>query len=171
MDLAVATRLPRRSNAAKAIVAAGLACGILDFTAACFTWWLWAGINLARIAQGIASGLLGPQAYRGGTGTALLGVALHFFIAFSAAIVFYLASRKMKFMTTHISVSGPLYGVAVYIVMYWVVLPLSSFHRSPFALKPTIVAVLTHIFCVGLPIAIAIKKFAGAPGSRPAVGR
>jgi hypothetical protein len=163
MSTAAVTRIQSRSNGTKAIVAAGLACGIMDYTAACVTWWLRARVTPARIGQSIASGLLGPRSFQGGYATALLGFAIHFLIAFTAATVFYLASRKLKFMTEHFLVAGALYGVAVYTFMYWVVMPLSAVRRGPFSLELTILAIVTHIFCVGLPIAIAVRKFAGSP--------
>jgi hypothetical protein len=148
-----------RRSASQAIVAAGLACGVLDFSAACITWWLRAGVKPIRIGQSIASGLLGPRSFQGGIATSLLGVAIHFLIAFTAATVFYAASRKLKLLTQHVLAAGALYGVAVYIFMYWVVMPLSNVRRGPFSPQLTVIAVVTHIFCVGLPIALAVRKY------------
>jgi hypothetical protein len=51
------------------------------------------------------------------------------------------------------------YGVLVYLVMYWVVMPLSNYHRRPFSLSVTIVAILTHMVCVGLPISLAVRHY------------
>jgi uncharacterized membrane protein YagU involved in acid resistance len=148
-----------RHSAGLAIVAAGLACGILDFTAACVTWWLRARVTPVRIGQSVASGLLGVRSFQGGIATSLLGVAIHFLIAFTAATVFYAASRKLKFLSQHVLAAGALYGVAVYTFMYWVVMPLSNVRRGPFSLELTVIAVITHIFCVGLPIALAVRKY------------
>ncbi len=133
MSTAAVTRTQSRSSATKAIVAAGLTCGIMDYTAACVTWWLRARVTPVRIGQSISSGLLGPRSFHGGYGTALLGFAIHFLIAFTAATIFYLASRKLRFMTEHFLVAGALYGIAVYTFMYWVVMPLSAVRRGPFS--------------------------------------
>ena len=43
--------------------------------------------------------------------------------------------------------------------MYWVVMPLSLTRKSPFNWQNTIIAILTHMFCVGLPISLAVRKF------------
>ena len=110
----------------QAIVGAGLLCGVLDITAAFVTAWTRRGIRPIRILQGIASGLLGPRSFDGGMRTAALGLGFHFLIAFTAATVFYAASRKLKFMTQRPIISGILYGVAVYLFMYWLVVPLSK---------------------------------------------
>jgi hypothetical protein len=138
----------------RAIALAGLTCGVMDITAAFITWGI-KGIAPARILRGIAAGLLGPASFRGGWRTAALGLAIHFFIAFCAATVFYLASRKLRFMTRRPVLSGALYGIAVYLVMYWIVMPL--IHTPRKTLSQSIVAILTHIVCVGLPISLLIR--------------
>jgi len=146
------------SPALPAIVSAGLTCGVMDITAAFVTWWP-KGILPSRILKGIASGLLGPDAYNGGWPTAALGLALHFFIALSAATVFYLASRKLSYLTRHPVIAGALYGIAVYLVMYWIVMPLSRYRHRPFTLSSSTIAIVTHIICVGLPISLIIAHY------------
>src|SRR2546429_4605289 len=103
-----------KSKAFPAIFFGGLICGILDITAAFVTSRLRGGSNPIRLLQSIASVLLGPTAFQGGLVTASFGLAIHFLIAFTAAIVFYLASRKLKFLIVHPFVTGPLYGIAVF---------------------------------------------------------
>jgi hypothetical protein len=158
------TSLPTRSFSANpscvlpAILAAGLTCGVMDITAAFVTWWP-RGIMPSRILKRIASGLLGPDAYTGGWPIAALGLALHFFIALSAATVFYFASRRLRYLTQHPIISGVLYGVGVYLVMYWIVMPLSRYHHRPFTLSSTTIAIVTHIICVGLPIALITRHY------------
>jgi len=131
--------------------------GLLDITAAFIRWG-----KPVRLLQGIASGLLGPRAFQGGSGTAALGLALHFFIAFSAAGVYYAASRKLAFLRKQAVAWGMLYGVAVYMFMSWVVVPLSALPKSkaPFSLTGLVLSLLTHMFCVGLPIALAVRRHA-----------
>lgn len=140
-----------------AIFWAGLLCGVLDITAAFITWAV-KGVSPLRVLQGIAVGLLGAKSFQGGWRTAALGAACHFFIAFSAAAIFYAASRKLTFMTRMPFVSGPLYGLVVYSVMYWIVIPLRVPGR-PFSWTATVIAVLTHIVCVGTPIAFMVRRF------------
>jgi uncharacterized membrane protein YagU involved in acid resistance len=130
----------------------------MDITAAFVTAGL-RGATPTRVLQYVASGLLGPGSFQDGAASAVLGLLVHFFVAFSATTVFYLASRKMAFLTQQVLVAGAMYGVAVYLVMYWVVTPLSAVRRGPFSWNSTIIAVLTHIFCVGLPIALSVRRF------------
>ena len=146
------------SRALPAIFWAGLTCGVLDISAAFITWAI-RGVKPFRILQAIASGLLGPKSFDGGWSTAVLGAACHFFIAYSAATVFYVVSRKLAFMTQRAILSGVLYGIAVYAVMYWIVKPLSLVAPRPFSLTENVVAIITHIVCVGLPISLIVRRF------------
>lgn len=149
-----APQLSRKSNALLAIFVGGGIAGILDLLQACilFGW---------DIPLAIAAGLLGPQAFQGGVGTYVLGVLLHFFIACSAAAVYYAASRKLRFMTEHPLVCGLFFGAAVQEVMNLVVLPLSALHtRGPYKLHDLILGLLVHMVVIGLPISFSVRRFA-----------
>ena len=145
----------------KAIVWAGLIAGAMDITAA-FVVYGFFGATPLRILQGIASGLLGPGSYEGGIATAALGLLCHFTIAFGAATVFFFLSRKLPFLTRQFVAAGILYGIAVYFFMGRVVIPLSRAHRNSFSLKMMIIGIVIHIFCVGLPISITVKRFSAS---------
>lgn len=143
-----------KGNALLAIAVGGGIAGVLDLTQACvlFGW---------KIPLVIAAGLLGPQAFQGGAGTYVLGVFLHFFIACSAATVYYGASRRLRFMTEHPLVCGLLFGAAVNEVMNLIVLPLSALHaRGPYTLHDLILGLLVHMVVVGLPISYSVRRFA-----------
>jgi uncharacterized membrane protein YagU involved in acid resistance len=144
------------SRAVPAIFFAGLLSGCMDITAAFITWWP-KGVKPSRLLQGIAAGWLGPTSFNGGTATAALGLAFHFLIAFTAATAFFVTSRKLTFMIRRPILSGALYGIVVYLVMYWVVMPLSNFHGIK-TVNSSIIAIVTHIICVGLPISLVIHR-------------
>lgn len=146
------------SRALVAIFWAGLIAGTMDITAAFVTLWP-QGISPFRVLKGIAAGLLGPEAYTGGRFADVVGLACHFFIAYSAATVFYLASRHISLLTRQPILSGALYGICVYLVMYWIVVPLSRLHRWPRSIKASALAIVVHIICVGLPISLVVRRF------------
>ena len=149
---------PPRPSAFRAISLAGLIAGILDITSA-FVLAYPKGVGPIRVLQGVAAGLLGrDSAIRGGLPTAALGLIIHFFIAFVAASVFYVASRKMAWLTHYTVISGFLYGVAIYIVMYWVVIPL-AFPNAQHFLSRDLTAVGVHMFLIGLPIALIVRRY------------
>jgi hypothetical protein len=153
---------------ARAVVWGGLAAGILDLAYALIEG-AWRGGAPMRILQAIASGLLGRAAFETGWRSALLGVALHFTIAFGAAAVFFAASRKLRFLLERPVLWGALYGLAVYFFLQLVVLPLSAIpwqvRLTPRGLASGFAA---HVFCVGLPIAFAVRRFGAAPTVRAA---
>jgi uncharacterized membrane protein YagU involved in acid resistance len=159
MTTAAAMPSSRKPNPLSAILWGGFIAGVLDLTAAFVTWGI-KGVNPITIAQSIASGLLGKGAFQGGMGTAALGVVLHFLIACSAAAIFYAISRPLTFLTQHAVQWGLTYGIAVYMVMYWIVIPLSAFPKSPHppSVSSVVIGVLTHMFCVGLPIALSVAR-------------
>jgi hypothetical protein len=144
----------------KAILLGGLSAGILDITAASVNSWLRSGRGPISTFQSVAGGLYGAETFNGGYRTAALGLALHFFIALTAAAVYYTASRKLKFMIRQPVLSGVLYGVAVWLFMYLIVLPLSAWKVSTYTFSSVATGILIHIFCVGLPIALIARRFA-----------
>lgn len=130
----------------------------MDITAALVVYGHY-GLLPMRLLQGIAAGVLGPRSYDGGIATALLGFLCHYVIAYSAATVYFAASRAMPILVEHYIGFGALYGVAVYYFMQLVVIPLSAATRRPFSLKLMVIGVVIHIFCVGLPIATVLNRF------------
>ena len=150
--------MEKNPNAMLAVLCAGLTCGVLDITAALVVYG-YLGAKPMRLLQGIASGLLGPEAFDGGPATALLGLLCHFVIAFGAATVYFAASRKIPYLVQYAIPCGAPYGVAVYFFMNRIVLPLSAAAKRPFSMKLMIVGVVIHIFCVGLPISLSIRRF------------
>src|ERR1051325_10967327 len=139
------------------ILRAGLTAGVMDITAALIVYAHWFS-NSVRLLQGIASGLLGKAAFEGGLATAALGLLCHFTIATGAATVFYGASRLLPALTRYVLVTGPLYGIAVYFFMQLVVIPLSAIGPRPFSWHLTLVGNAIHVCCVGLPIALTVRK-------------
>ena len=145
---------PSRSNPLLAIAVAGLLAGSLDLTQAFILFG-------TRVPLVIAAGLLGRQAVHGGPGTYALGILLHYFIATSAAATYYAASRRLRFLLQHPLVCGLFFGIAVELVMSYIVLPLSALHaRGPYTLHDVLLGLGVHMVVVGLPISFAIRRFA-----------
>jgi len=143
----------------QAILWAGSACAILDGLAASIQFGL-VGIKPVRVWQGVASGLLGERAFREGWLSGSLGLLLHFFIAFTFATIFVEAGRPIPFLARDYWISGPLYGIAVFLVMNLFVMPLSARPKRPVSSQAMIVQLVIHVLCVGLPIALAANRFA-----------
>jgi uncharacterized membrane protein YagU involved in acid resistance len=148
---------------AETIGVGGLIAGVLDITDAIVFYYL-RGVSPRTILQSIASGLLGADAFQGGTFTAALGLLLHFVIAFAAAAVFYLASVRVRALWRHPFIAGAAYGLVVYAVMNHIVLPLSAFNTRPLQINAVFFnLIFAHIVCVGWPIALAAHRSARVP--------
>ena len=147
----------------KAILLGGCTAAVLDILDPIIFFYFRNGVAPIRIPQSIASGLLGRPAFSGGINTALLGLALHLFIALVWATGFVLAARAMPFLHQHPIRSGLLYGALIYIIMNYLVLPHS--HAAP-SHPPTPVlinGILAILLLVGLPISLCNRLFAPNP--------
>lgn len=143
-----------RPNALLAIGVGGLVAGTLDLMQACilFGW---------KIPLVIAGGLLGHEAVHRGAGTYVFGLVLHYFIASTVTAIYYIASRKLAFLIESPLVCGLFYGMAVELVMGYVVLPLSALHaRGPYDLRDVLQGFLVHMVVVGVPVAFVVRRFA-----------
>ncbi len=142
----------------KAIALSCLIAGTLDLSDA-LIFYYFRGVSPTRILQGIASGILGRTAFTQGTRSALLGLLLHYFIATTVATIYILASRRLP-LSRHPFRWGGLYGLIVYIVMNYVVLPLSKIGLRPTPpLVPLINGVAAIVFCIGIPVALIARRY------------
>src|SRR5262245_46249619 len=151
----------RRNSAVSAILTACLVAGTLDLTYA-IVFSGFHGVPAMRIMQSVASGWLGSAAYQGGVPTAVLGLLSHYFIMFLATTTFYLASRRFDFLIRRPIISGMVFGLAMYCVMSFVVLPLSAFPHKVKLDDPVlnIANWLVHMFLVGVPISLILRRLA-----------
>jgi hypothetical protein len=154
MTTAAFSLAPERTHLLRPILVGGAIAGALDITSAFFTF----GLGAPRA---IAGGLLGRQAFQGGTFTWILGFLLHFFIAFSAAAIYCIASRKLEFLRDHWLVCGIFYGIAIFLVMNLIVLPLCALHAvGPYQLRGLLQGILVSMLIIGLPISFSLHKLA-----------
>jgi len=143
-----------RAQLIRPILWGGLLAASFDLTSAFLTFG-------AGVPRAIAAGLLGREAIvNGGAGAWALGVVLHYLILLVAATVYCLASRKLEFLKPHWLVCGLFYGIAIFLVMNLVVLPLSALHRmGPYQYAGLMQGILAHMLIVGLPISFSLRKF------------
>ncbi len=153
----------RRPRALDTILYGGLVVGILDGLFALIFYGLILGAKPMRIFQSVASGLLGKASFEGGIQTFLLGILLHFVVATCIAAVYYVVSLKLPVLINHAVVSGLIYGMIAYLVMNYVIIPLSAIGSSPsFSLRLFLPAFIGHALLVGLPVALLARRSAKA---------
>ncbi len=140
------------------VLLGGLVAGSFDITYACTFWYLKRGVLPSRVFQSVASGLLGDASFTGGWRTAALGLALHYFIATSMAVTYYLFARRWSDLWEKPFVYGPMYGVLLYGIMNYIVVPLSAANPGSRNLLWVLLSIAVHAFLIGTPCAIFARR-------------
>lgn len=138
---------------ARAIIYGGLVVGTLDLLDAVIFFGA-RGVAPIRIFQSIAAGAHGRAAFQGGWHAAALGIAFHFIIAFLIVTAACLIARQAPTLMQQPVAFGIVYGITVYFVMNYVVIPLSATTRGAFVWPVFINGILIHAFGVGIPSAL-----------------
>lgn len=146
--------------AAFAILVGGGIAATLDIAYALSFWFFYRDVAPVRVLHSIAGGLLGlPAAQAGGNATALLGLGLHYAIALCMAAAFYLVSLRIRALTRQPVLVGIAYGVLLYAIMNFIVLPLSALPAHAWTLSlATFGDLCSHMFFVSIPIALATRR-------------
>jgi hypothetical protein len=110
------------------------------------------------VIQYVASGVMGNAAFAGGLVTALLGLVIHFLISFIVAGVFILSTGRIPLLQRNSILGSLLYGVGVFVVLYYVVLPLSAAPPVPLQLMDIIELAMEHILVIGLPLGLFVRR-------------
>lgn len=108
------------------VLLGGIALGTLDLVFACSFWGLLRGVAPERILHSIAAGVQGKAAFDGGAASAALGAACHYFIATIMVLAYYLVGGRFRTLIEHPVRYGLPYGLLLYGVMTYVIVPLSN---------------------------------------------
>lgn len=163
---------PGRPQFPRAILWGWLICGTLDIVSALLDAQGQLGIGPQRLLQGMAGALLGPASFEHGLASAALGLVMHYSVAFTVTEVFYLLSRRFPMLIKWPVLSGLLYGAVVFLVMFRVVIPLTIELRSLYLTMPfnhtwpklRLTQFLIHLFCIGVPIALSVRRWGNLSG-------
>lgn len=126
--------------------------GLLDGVGAIIQYLAKGGKQPAVIFYYIASGLFGKTAYTGGTIMLIAGVLLHLLIALCWTCLYFCIFNRVAFVRQQRIISGILYGVFIWGIMNFVVLPVSYVHQQPFKLSQAVIAIGILIAAIGLPL-------------------
>jgi hypothetical protein len=117
--------------------------------------------TVQRLFQGVASTLLGAEAFNGGGRTFAIGVLMHFGVAFGWSVVFLLIAKRARWIQNLLSSPygvikvASLYGPFIWLVMSLAVIPI-LLHRPPAINIRWLVQLIGHIPFVGIPIVTSI---------------
>ncbi|HJR13390.1 MAG TPA: hypothetical protein VJ833_05770 [Rhodanobacteraceae bacterium] len=140
-----------------AILVGGLVAGTLDIGAASL-------INMIDprvILRFIAGGLLGKAALQGGPAVAWLGLFLQWGMSLLIATIFVFAALRLRWLTARPVLAGLAYGVVVFVVMNYVVVYFSAWHRINHFTPASFVENLLAMLVFGLIVSISARVFLG----------
>jgi hypothetical protein len=146
-----------QSPALRGILLGGFFAGLADFIYPTVKTVINGG-PWVRPWKGVASGLLGQTARDGGLEMVALGAALHWFICFGAAAILYFVASRVKFIPRQWILLGIIHGIAVLLVMNYVILPLSAIGQGIYPLETLHISAFWHIVLVGLPTAFFVSR-------------
>lgn len=150
--------IPRDAAAPwKIILIAGIASATFDILFAMIFYGLRVGVAPMRLLQGIASGLYGMSSFDGGASTAIVGLIAHYVILIIASAMYYAASRYLPVIHRQVIVCGVIYGAAIYVVMHYVIVPLSAAPTFKFNLVNNSCEFVNHLV-LGVIIAMIIVR-------------
>lgn len=128
------------------------------------------GNGPAVVFKSIAAGLLGKAALQGGVGALALGVGIHVFVSVVAAAIYVFAARAWDDVLIRKPViSGMAFGAVCYVVMTFIVVPLSALGYRPNPFIDRIwMSIAIHIFAFGLPIGVLSRLLLARSVASPA---
>ena len=143
--------IERPSKPLTALVVLALAFGTLDLVDALCFWGLSMDVEPIHIFQGIASGLLGSSAFHGGVTVAVLGALIHYTGYFLLLGLYYMALRRFPVLARQPYAYGLLYGLTTYLVVHYLILPMSAYHIvTGFYLAGFVNSILAQSIFVGI---------------------
>ncbi|HVU55949.1 MAG TPA: hypothetical protein VHD83_12885 [Puia sp.] len=141
------------------IILAWLVAGTLDISYAIITWGpVFGKITAAQLLQGIASTLMGKDAFTGGISTALVGLAMHYGISLAWTLFYFFIFPYIPLLARNTFFSGILYGVFVWAMMGLLIVPLVTGKAWSFNLVPFLKSIAPMILLFGPAIAIIVGK-------------
>jgi uncharacterized membrane protein YagU involved in acid resistance len=145
---------------------AGLTAAALTLACVLPLQYYFAGMPPEVVFQGVASAAMGKSALTSGAPAVWLGVAFHMVISIIAATTFVLAIDLWPQLLRRPIINGLLYGITVFLVMTFVIVPMSAigFIRFHSVFAP-LLSLAVHMIAFGLPIS-ALSSILLAPPIR-----
>ncbi len=153
--------MSRRSSTARAILLGGLIAGTIDVGSAALIY----GASPVVILHNIACGVYGLASFAGGTRTAVAGLILQWIIGLLIASVYSAVSGRLPVFRRRWILGGLLCGVGIFVVMNYVVVPLSAVGFRPHFTPAKFVENLAALWLFGLIVAYFARARRGGESS------
>ncbi|MCZ8216055.1 MAG: hypothetical protein O9262_07445 [Cyclobacteriaceae bacterium] len=152
----------RKTSFVKATLLSGLLIGMADGVAAVSTNFLMKHVSADRVFKFVASGVFGMKAFAGSNEMVVAGLIFHFLIALTFTSFFFIIANFYKSLLTNVLLIGGAYGLGVWLIMNFLVIPLSNTPSIPFQADTVVVGIVVHVFVIGVPIAWLAKQHLSA---------
>ncbi len=147
----------------KAILITGLIVGVLDAMAASVYSYVLFGSTPDKVFRYVASGFFGKEALSGGMSIAAWGLFFHFTVAMGWTALFYFLYPKISFFSSSKYISGIGYGIFIWLMMNFVVIPLSNVPPSTFHFTiRTAIMIGIHMFIIGVTISYLANRYSSS---------
>ena len=142
-----------------AVLTTGAIAGTLDIISACISAYIQRGMSPERLLQFVASGLFGTDAFTGGVVMAIIGLVMHFMIAISWTLLFFILYPRLRFLRKNNIATGIGYGAFVWVIMNLVILPVTNIPKSSFNLKSALIGMVILMLMIGIPNAVGTEVY------------
>lgn len=149
-----AVRPPRASL--PLVVGGGLLVAVFDAVFACTWWAVAAGVGPMRVLQSIGAGLLGEASFAGGWRSAAIGAAAHGLIAICMVGGYVFVAPRLPVLVRQPLRWGAGYGLFLYALMNFVVVPLSAAPRNDQPVAWVAASVVVHVL-IGIACALLAR--------------
>lgn len=146
-------------NLTSATLKAGLMVATLDILAAFIQFYSKTQKSPIVVLNFIASGVFGKEAFSGGSEMAVIGLLFHYIIAIGFTFIFFVLYPNLKKVIKNKIVLGSIYGLFIWLVMQFIVLPLSQTSSLKLSVQGSITAILILIVCIGIPLAWLAQRY------------
>lgn len=143
----------------RATVRTGLIIGVLDITAACVNAYIQRQVSPLAVCRYVATGVFGKEALTGGMDIAALGLLFHFIIATGWTFLFFISYKRVAILSTNKFLVGCSYGIFIWLMMSFVVVPLSNVPPVNRQLIPALIMIGIHMFVIGVPISLLANQY------------
>lgn len=141
------------------VLKTGLIAGSLDILLAFIDAWWSADVPPGDVLRFVASGLLGDIAFKGSQWIVLIGLIIHYLIAFFWTLIFFCWYPKIRSIITSQTLQAIVYGLFIWLVMNLLVLPLTAAPNLGFQWWSAVKGAIILIIAIGIPLAIKAKQF------------
>lgn len=119
---------------------------------------LFFNISPLLLFQWDGSNIVGASAYTGGWGSAALGFFFNFIVAIGWSTLFVVAYRAVPAVRREAAVSGLLFGILVWLVMSFIIVPMGRADHPSTHFPALLNAIVAHTLFFGLPVALVVRN-------------